>query len=128
MNRNKKKFWLVIPCMIAAMGLFVWFFQWLWNALLPDILGVKTINYWQSLGLLLLSKILFGGFSGAKEKFKRRNNFEPDQNMRENWKQKFETQFCGSEEEREKFKEMWKQRFESKFCRPEQPQAEENKA
>lgn len=128
MNRNKKKFWLVIPCMIAAMGLFVWFFQWLWNALLPDILGVKAINYWQSLGLLLLSKILFGGFSGAKEKLKRHNNFGSDQNMNESWKQKFETQFCASEEEREKFKEIWKQRFESKFCRPEQPQAEENKA
>jgi hypothetical protein len=48
--------------------------------------------------------------------------------MKESWKQKFETQFCGSEEEREKFKEMWKQRFESKFCRPENPQTEENKA
>ena len=48
--------------------------------------------------------------------------------MNESWKQKFETQFCASEEEREKFKEIWKQRFESKFCRPEQPQAEENKA
>ena len=128
MNRNKKKFWLVIPCIVAAMGFFVWFFQWLWNALLPDILGVKAINYWQSLGLLLLSKILFGGFSGAKEKFKRRNNFEPDQNMRENWKQKFETQFCASEEEREKFREMWKQRFESKFRKPEQRKSEENKA
>lgn len=86
MNRNKKKFWLVIPCIVAAMGLFVWFFQWLWNALLPDILGVKAINYWQSLGLLLLSKILFGGFSGAKEKLKRHNNFGSDQNMNESRK------------------------------------------
>ena len=128
MNRNKKKFWLVIPCIVAAMGLFVWFFQWLWNALLPDILGVKAINYWQSLGLLLLSKILFGGFSGTKATLKMHNNFGSDQNMNESWKQKFETQFCESEEEREKFREMWKQRFEAKFCKPEQRKSEENKA
>ena len=119
MNKNKKKFWLAFPCIIAAIGLFIWFFQWLWNMVLPDVLGVKVISYWQSLGILLISKILFGGLANAKEKFKNRNNFGGPDNMRENWKQKFETQFCGSEEEREKFKEMWKQRFESKFCRPE---------
>lgn len=115
MNRNKKKFWLTIPCVIGAVGLFIWFFQWLWNILLPDILGVKAINYWQAFGILLLSKILFGGFNGAKEKFRRRQSMDGQNN----WKQKFETQFCGSEEEREKFKEMWKQRIESKFCRQE---------
>lgn len=125
MNRNKKKFWLAIPCIIAAIGLFVWFFQWLWNILLPDILGVKAINYWQSLGILVLSKILFGGF-GGKKKFGRHHHFDDD-NMKESWKQKFETQFCGSEEEREKFKEMWKKRFESKFCKPDKPRTEESK-
>jgi hypothetical protein len=121
MNKHKKKFWLAFPCIIGAIGLFIWFFQWLWNMVLPDVLGVKAINYWQSLGILLLSKILFGGFNGAKEKFRRRNDFNNGigGDRRGNWKQKFETQFCGSEEEREKFKEMWKQRFESKFCRPE---------
>lgn len=129
MNKHKKKFWLAFPCVIAAIGLFIWFFQWLWNILLPDILGVKSVSYWQSLGILLLSKILFGGFNGAKEKFKRHNNFNDDRrrDMKEMWKQKFESKFCGTDEEREKMKEMWKQRFESKFCRPEEPRTEENK-
>nr|WP_241763982.1 hypothetical protein [Winslowiella toletana] len=36
----------------------------LWNALLPDIFGVKSISFFQALGLLILSKILFGGFRG----------------------------------------------------------------
>ena len=31
MKRNKKKFWLIFPFVIAAMGLFIWFFQWLWK-------------------------------------------------------------------------------------------------
>lgn len=33
----------------------------LWNALLPAILGVKAIGFWQALGLLVLCRILFGG-------------------------------------------------------------------
>lgn len=33
----------------------------LWNALLPAIIGATTIGFWQALGLLVLSRILFGG-------------------------------------------------------------------
>ncbi len=32
----------------------------LWNALLPAILGLPTITFWQALGLFLLSRLLFG--------------------------------------------------------------------
>jgi hypothetical protein len=35
----------------------------LWNWLLPDIFGWKQVTFWQALGLLALSRILFGGFS-----------------------------------------------------------------
>lgn len=113
MQHNKKKFWLAFPCVIAAIGLFIWFFQWLWNAVLPDVLGVKVISYWQSFGILLISKILFGGLHQAKEKFKRKSFGDDD---RELWKQKFESRFCGTEEDREKMKQLWKERFASKFC------------
>ena len=58
---------MIIPLVILAIGLFVWFFQWLWNILLPDILGVKSINYWQAFGVLILSKILFGGMRFHKK-------------------------------------------------------------
>ena len=34
----------------------------LWNWLLPDLIGVATITFLQALGLLVLGKILFGGF------------------------------------------------------------------
>jgi hypothetical protein len=34
----------------------------LWNWLLPPILGLPAISFWQALGLLALSRILFGGF------------------------------------------------------------------
>lgn len=37
----------------------------LWNLIMPDLFtGIRPIDYWQGLGLLALSRILFGGFSG----------------------------------------------------------------
>ncbi|MDB5241761.1 MAG: hypothetical protein JWP57_2386 [Spirosoma sp.] len=36
----------------------------LWNALLPPILGVRAISFGQAIGLLVLSRILFGGPRG----------------------------------------------------------------
>lgn len=36
----------------------------LWNWLTPALFGWHVITFWQALGLLILSKILFGGFRG----------------------------------------------------------------
>ncbi len=36
----------------------------LWNWLIPALFGLRTLDFWQALGLLILSKILFGGFRG----------------------------------------------------------------
>lgn len=38
----------------------------LWNWLMPVIFGIGAINFWQSLGLLVLARILFGGFRPGK--------------------------------------------------------------
>src|SRR5213593_1573325 len=35
----------------------------LWNWLMPPIFGYRMISYWQAVGLLVLSRIFFGGFS-----------------------------------------------------------------
>ena len=37
----------------------------LWNWLIPGIFGLGTVTFVQALGLLVLSKILFGGFRGG---------------------------------------------------------------
>ena len=34
----------------------------LWNWLLPTLFGWRQITFWQAIGLLLLCRILFGGF------------------------------------------------------------------
>ena len=34
--------------------------MFLWNAIIPEVTGWKPLTYWQSIGLLVLFKILFG--------------------------------------------------------------------
>ena len=36
----------------------------LWNWLLPSLFGWPAITFWQAIGLLALSRILFGGLGG----------------------------------------------------------------
>ena len=63
----KKKRWIrKIPFVIAiaALGVFVFssIVMMLWNGILPAVLHVGTITFWQAAGILVLSKLLFGGF------------------------------------------------------------------
>lgn len=41
-----------------------WVVMCLWNWLLPEIADLKSIGFLQGVGLLVLSKILFGNFHG----------------------------------------------------------------
>ena len=51
---------------IAGIAAVTWIVMQLWNCLLPDLFtGVSRIGYWQALGVLLLSRILFGGLRGG---------------------------------------------------------------
>jgi hypothetical protein len=68
-NRDMSKAIKIIKWTIVSV-LFVFLFGYvtmlLWNWLLPPIFNLPTITMWQALGLLLLSKILFSGFSGKR--------------------------------------------------------------
>ena len=48
----------IIITMTAVFGAAV---MLLWNALLPGLLGLPVLNYWQAAGILLLVRILSGG-------------------------------------------------------------------
>ncbi len=49
----------------AVMGLVIF---GLWNALIPAILGLPKISFWQALGLFILSRVLFGGWGHGMHK------------------------------------------------------------
>jgi hypothetical protein len=57
---------IVKMAVIGAMAVTVFGFlvMSLWNWLAPAVFGLRAITFWQALGILILSKILFGGFHG----------------------------------------------------------------
>jgi hypothetical protein len=36
--------------------------KFIWNSLMPAIFNLKEITYWQAFGIIILAKLLFGGF------------------------------------------------------------------
>jgi hypothetical protein len=67
--------WVAMGLTMAVVFALVFAFlvQWLWNHLLPDIFGVKMITYWQAVGLIILTKLLFG-VVGPHHRPRRRNH------------------------------------------------------
>jgi hypothetical protein len=47
---------------VAALAGLSFVAERLWNWLMPVVFGLPSITFWQAIGLLVLSKILFGGF------------------------------------------------------------------
>jgi hypothetical protein len=103
----KRRFWFGKAVMIlvfctAFVMLFSFIVMSLWNGILTDVLGVKAVTFWQALGILILSKILFSGFGGLhhkREHFK--NRFR--QKMMDKWEKM-------TPEEKQRFKDEWKNR------------------
>lgn len=89
---------------IAAIALFGVIVMSLWNWLAPAVFGLRAISFWQALGLLILSKILFGGFRG-------RPGFGGhwSRPMKERWERM-------SPEEREKFRQGMSRRCGGRFA------------
>jgi len=54
----------VLPVFLIVFACLVWAVSALWNWLMPSIFGLHAITYWQALGLMALSWILFRGFRG----------------------------------------------------------------
>jgi hypothetical protein len=81
---------------IAAVAVLAFVVMSLWNWILPPVTGWHTINYWQALGLIVLSKILFGGLHAAYGPL---------------WKRRMMQRFAEmTPEEREKFREAMRAR------------------
>ncbi len=96
-NRFVKGFFIGVMIIAAIFG-FTYIVMLLWNALLPEIIHVEAITFWQAMGILVLSKILFGGFKmGGRGGYGRGRH----------WRDKFRNM---SPEEKEAFKEKMKER------------------
>jgi hypothetical protein len=94
-NRVVKVFGFILLAIIFAAG-FGEAVLHLWNWLMPAIFGLHTITYWQAIGLLCLSWLLFGGKRGARMPFSRHR-------MGGRWARM-------TPEEREKFRQRMRER------------------
>ena len=66
-SHSCRKFLFIVPLIVLAVVALLSFAVFgLWNGVLADVVGVKAISYWQALGLLVLARILFGGFPGRR--------------------------------------------------------------
>lgn len=84
---------------LAAIALFGFIFMWLWNWVVPPVIGWHTVTYWQALALLVIGKILFGGFRGGHGRHW-------------SWRRRMRAKWEGmTPEEREKFREAMRQRW-----------------
>lgn len=92
---------ILIPFAVAGfLALFTYAVQSLWNCVVTDVFALKAITYWQALGLLVLAKILFGGFphrNGCRSSWR-------DRAMARRWE-------SATPEEREKLREEMRRRF-----------------
>jgi hypothetical protein len=97
-----KRFWMrkvagFIALAIVGVAVFSTIVMLLWNALLPSLFHFPIITFPQALGLLILTKILFGGFRGG--------------GPRNHWKGKMKERWMNmNPEEKEKFMQEWNKR------------------
>lgn len=87
----------------------------LWNWLMPTIFGLPSITFWQAVGLLSLSWILFGGWRGFHGPGRSWRH-----GMRDRWAQMTPEQ---REELRKGMAARWGRRCGSSAAEPESPSA-----
>jgi hypothetical protein len=98
MRRNRfvtgLKFALFAVLFIVVFGFVI---MRLWNWLMPALFGLHLINFWQAVGILILSKILFGGFRGrgGPHVYWRRRMAERWEQMTPEEREKFRQGMCG---------------------------------
>jgi len=98
-----RKFWIIKVILIGAIAIFGFSYlvMMLWNGLVPELFKGPFITWPQALGLLVLSKILFGGFR------RHGNHHWKHRQWRERMQEKMNSM---TPEEREKFREQWRKR------------------
>jgi hypothetical protein len=90
---------------VLCVLLFGYLTMLLWNWIIPSVFNVNPISFWQALGLLLLSKILFGGFGGKS--WGHRGGYQ--------WKSRYYEKLSSmSPEDRDRFKA----KLREKWCSP----------
>jgi hypothetical protein len=95
--RRKWIFFVAPPAVVLLVVIFGEVVMQLWNWLTPALFGWHMITFWQALGLLVLCRMLFGGFGhhgGGRSHWQRRS-FERWERMTPEEREKFRKEFRG---------------------------------
>ena len=81
MNRSRKitRLLFIAPLALAGFALFIWVVMLLWNGVLTEATGVRTITFWQAAGIFALSKILFGFNMGSGGRKRKMSHMTPEE-------------------------------------------------
>ena len=90
----RRSWYFFIPLGILAFAAFGFFTMHLWNWLMPLLFHLPEITFWQTIGLMILSRLILGGFRGHHG----RAHGHSRRHMHEKWENM-------TPEEREKFRE-----------------------
>jgi hypothetical protein len=109
MSRRRRLIWIA-PLAILGMVIFIAvggeIVLHLWNWLLPPLFGWRQITFWQALGILVLCRILVGGFGlhgGSRSSVRRRVADRLADRMGDRWD-------AMTPEERERFRQRIRER------------------
>jgi hypothetical protein len=84
---------------VAFLALFTYVVMILWNWLVPELFSGPIVTYWQTLGILLLSKILLTGVIGHRPKdvppWRSRDHHWSHRHPSSYWRKKFEEKMNG---------------------------------
>lgn len=107
---RKIVFWVLMGIIAALFftALFAVAVTFLWNWLMTDLFGLKPINYFQAFGLVLLARLLVGGWHHG-HKDNRRGS------MSRFFGNRKESQLEGSEYQVEAFSEFWSEKGRNAF-------------
>jgi hypothetical protein len=104
----RRKWWIFLlapPLIVLFIFIGGEIVKLLWNWLLPPLFGWRLITFWQALGILVLCRVLFGGFgrhggyrSGVRSRVHERVAERIGERMAERWDRM-------TPEERERFRQ-----------------------
>ena len=77
---------ILVPGILFLMTWIVWM---LWNALVPGLFGLTALTFWQTMGLMVLVKILFSGPKPHGPKLPFRPRYEDRDAWRRHMKERF---------------------------------------
>jgi len=102
--------WSIVGVIVAIVFafLFGWLVKYLWNNTLVSIFSIKTITYWQAVGLLILARLLVGGLGHKPPP-------HPPKHLRDKIHRRFHEESCEQEtdsEMKKHYQQFWEEKGE----------------